>query len=327
MTTYRLHLALCEDMTGLAKKQRSLEEFLVDFSFSRPLAQYQGLGPVACAALSGDHELVRGLAVAKASLHTRAPSMPEVFSTAGLTPLHLAVWFRSHDLRVLETLLELRADPNDSTMTAAPPLGWCSTKGAVELLVRHGAEVNAQVKGFSRFCPIHATAATGAPCDVVTKLLELRADVHGGKGGLATASPLHLIALCGVCGDSDNEVRMTQLLLESRADINQLCQPEGFMRRAELVFRAYSHCIREPNLLVRFFRDSSTTPLGWSVIFSNEGLLAFLLRARADPEIRNNRGLRPIDFATSTRIQQILHDPGTHIYLLEHNSELTSESL
>ena len=63
MTTYRLHLALCEDMTGLAKKHRSLEEFLVDFSFSRPLAQYQGLGPVACAALSGDHELIRGLAL------------------------------------------------------------------------------------------------------------------------------------------------------------------------------------------------------------------------------------------------------------------------
>lgn len=179
MTTYRLHLALCEDMTGLAKKHRSLEEFLVDFSFSRPLAQYQGLGPVACAALSGDHELIRGLALAKASLHTRAPSMPEVFSTAGLTPLHLAVWFRSHDLRVLETLLELRADPNDSTMTAAPPLGWCSTKGAVELLVRHGAGVNAQVKGFSKFCPIHATAATGAPCDVVTKLLELQAGAWG----------------------------------------------------------------------------------------------------------------------------------------------------
>lgn len=212
-------------------------------------------------------------------------------------------------------------------MTAAPPLGWCSRKGAVELLVRHGAGVNAQVKGFSKFCPIHATAATGAPCDVVTKLLELQAELHGGKGGLASASPLHLIALCG---DSGNELRMTQLLLKSRADINQVCQPEGFMRKAELVSRAYSHCRRnrrEPNLLVQYFRDSSTTLFCWSVIFSNDGLLAFLLRARADPEIRNNRGLRPIDFATSTRIQQILHDPTTHIYLLEHNSELTSESL
>ena len=53
-------------------------------------------------------------------------------------PPHLAVWFKSEDLQVLETPLELRADPNCSTMNVAPPLGFCRTMGAVDLLVFHG---------------------------------------------------------------------------------------------------------------------------------------------------------------------------------------------
>lgn len=143
-TAYRLYRSLFEEMTGLARKQRSLEEFLSDFSFSNHLHRHKGLGPIACAALSGDHVLVHTLAVAKASLQTSAPALPQTLNASGYSPLHLAVWFRSHDLRMLETLLKLRADPSSSSLTALPPLGLCSTVEALELLVRHGAGINDQ---------------------------------------------------------------------------------------------------------------------------------------------------------------------------------------
>ena len=119
-----------------------------------------------------------------------------------------------------------------------------------------------------------------------------------------------------------------QLLLQSRANINQVCQDEGMCRVLELMSRAYSQCCSlrgiETGALVSFFRDISTTPLGWCVIMEAEELLTFLLRARADPEIRNNRGLRPIDFARSERIRVILQDPTERIYVSEQESELVT---
>ncbi|CAK9021363.1 unnamed protein product [Durusdinium trenchii] len=321
-TAYRLYRSLFEEMTGLARKQRSLEEFLSDFSFSNHLHRHKGLGPIACAALSGDHVLVHTLAVAKASLQTSAPALPQTLNASGYSPLHLAVWFRSHDLRMLETLLKLRADPSSSSLTALPPLGLCSTVEALELLVRHGAGINDQGKHLTQYCPLHVAASFGAPCQVLARMVELKADVLGGRGGLASASPLHPLAFSG---DSNNNLLSAQLLLQSRADMNQVCQPEGISRSVELILRAYNRCCRgEPNALLRFVTNNSTTPVGWSVIFDNEGLLTLLLAARADPELRNHRGLRPIDFARSERMRAILRDPQPHVYLLEHHSELIS---
>ncbi|CAK9099320.1 Ankyrin-2 (ANK-2) (Ankyrin-B) (Brain ankyrin) (Non-erythroid ankyrin) [Durusdinium trenchii] len=295
-TVYRLYLSLFEDMTGLASELRSVEEFLMDFSFSKPLNQHRGLGPVACAALSGDVELIRNLVMAKASLQSHMPGLPEVMNLPDFTPVHLAVWFRSQDLRILETLLDLRADPNSCTLNVDPPLGFCRTAGAVELLVRHKAGVNLQGKTLGQLCPIHSVAAFGAPCEVLATLLELRADVTGGRGGFASASPLHFIAFCG---DSPNELRSAQLLLESRADMNQVCQPEGLLARSvQWISQAYSKCCSKPSAVVRWLRDVSSTPLGWCVTFENEDYLAFLLRAGADPEVRNSRGLRPIDMGS-----------------------------
>ena len=181
-TAFRFYLSLFEEMTGLAPKRRSVDDFLSEFGFVKPLQQYKGLGPVACAALSGDGELIRGLAIAKASLHTRAPGIPELLSIPDFTPLHLAVWLKSQDALVLETLLELRADLHSSTVNVPPPLGFCRSVGAAELLVRHGAGVNLQGKSFSQFCPVHTAAALGVPSDVISRLLDLRADVQGGHG-------------------------------------------------------------------------------------------------------------------------------------------------
>ena len=305
--TYRLYTSLFEEITGLASKRRSLETFLQELDFAEPVEQHAGLGPVACAALAGDHELIRSLVNAKASVQTRAPEIPEVFNIADLTPLHLALWFRSPDLKVLETLLELRADPNSSTATAAPPLGFSRTVAALELLVQQKADVNYQGELVPQYCPIHIVSAFGAPSEVLTRLLQLRADVRGGRGGNASASPLHLVALSG---GSCNDLRNARLLLEARADMNQRCEPEGLMRLLEVIARGLSPLMmgRAPGI-VSFCSDMSATPLGWCAFLDNEPLLSFLLRARASVELRNHRGLRPLDMASSTRIAALLREP------------------
>ena len=143
-------------------------------------------------------------------------------------------------------------------------------------------------------------------------------------GSIASASPLHTIALSG---DSPNDLRTARLLMERRADVNQIPRPEGGWRILELISRAYDFCTDKPIVLLKFLSNCSATPLGWCVVADNEGLLIFLLQARADPEIRNHRGLRPIDIARSQRIRAIFRDPTPHIYLLESDSELVTETL
>ncbi|CAE7499500.1 unnamed protein product [Symbiodinium natans] len=322
---FRLYLSLFEEMVGLPIKRRNVEDFLKEFHFSPPLQQHKGFGPMACAALSGDHDLVLALAHANASLHTHAPGMRETLNQPHFTPLHLVLWFKSQDLRVLETLLELRADPNSSTIHAWPALMGCRTVESLELMVRYGGDVNTPGKTLFRNRPIHNMTSFGPPCEVVAKLVELRANLHGSTEGLSSMSPFCALATQGDC--SPNDLRIAQLFIDSKADINQRLQPEGMSRAMEMVGRAYCRFSRgDPGILARFFKDCSTTGLGWCAILNNDGLLTFLLHARADPEIRNNRGLRPIDFAASERIRSILQDPTPHFLVLEHEAEIFSQS-
>eukprot|EP00438_Fugacium_kawagutii_P003791 Skav211104 [mRNA] locus=scaffold3323:12503:16167:- [translate_table: standard] len=301
-TAYRLYLSLFEEMAGLDPKRRSVEDFLQEFSFSTVAGKQRGicLSPVACAALSGDCRLVGSLVVARASLQSPAPAMPEVLHLPDFTPLHLALWFKSHDLGMLETLLDLRAAPNSSGINLPTPLGLCRSTGAVDVLVQHGAGVNFAGANLFKYLPIHMLAGFGAPCEVFARIIELKADLHGGS-------------------DSKNTLNTAQLLLESHADINQRPKVEGICRNIELMSRAYSQCCSlrgtQAGPTVNFFS-------GWCVLLETEELLVFLLRARADPEIRNNRGKRPIDFARSDRLRSILKDPTHSIYLLEQDSEL-----
>ena len=372
-TGYRLYLALFEEIAGLPPKLRSLEDFVKDFDFTKPLQNYKGLGPGACAALSGDEELLRRVANANASLHTYAPGMPaalypavclrllfwsflifpldkhpinmdtpslvvlclymfiHVFTqifrckspryTPNIKPLTLAMWFRSHDLKILETLLELRAGPDCSTISTPPALGLCRSVEAVDLMLRKGATVDFQGKLWCKLCPLHVAAALGAPPEVTARLLELRADVRGGRGGLASASPLHFVAVSG----SRDDLKTAQLLIENRADVNQIVQPEGIPIMLGLMHRAYSLC--SAALFSRFFSQLSTTPLGWCAAFGNNRLLVLLLHAQANPEIRGILGLRPIDMARSETTRSILRDPSPHIHLLEYNSDLVTEHI
>ena len=310
---YRLYRSLFEEMTGLPKKRRSLQELFSKFDVS---LKQGGLGPVACATLAGDSELVKTLVSAKASVNTRAPAIPEFHNTAGMTPLHLACYYKSQNLHLLKTLLELRADVKSSNAMLAPPLHYCRSTGAVELLLESKAGINDTGKTLARHRPVQVVAGLNAPSEVLARLLELRADI--------TVPALANLAYASF---SSNSRCSAQLLLDGRADINQRVRVDGLIgllcqSAAQLWLRAFKDA---PDVL-KVVANADSTPLGYCAMFENQDLLVFLLAARADPEISNSRSLRPIDLANSEIIRDILRDPMRHIYVFEHEADLVEES-
>ena len=150
LNEFRFFTARFEKMVGLQPKQRTLEQFWSDFALLPGAVQQKGLSPVACVTLAEDTDILRNLVVARASLETVAPDMTKLGIPPGFSPLHLAATFSSHNLHLLETLLELRANPNNCPPLTGTPLQCCQSAGAVELLVRHKADVNGKCSFVAR---------------------------------------------------------------------------------------------------------------------------------------------------------------------------------
>ncbi|CAE7673306.1 Ank2 [Symbiodinium sp. CCMP2592] len=305
-------MSLFEEMIGLPKKRRSLQELLSEFDVS---LKQGGLGPVACATLAGDSDLVKTLVSAKASANTRAPAMPEFHNTSGMTPLHIACYFQSQNLQLLKTLLELRADVKSSNAMLAPPLHYCRSTGALQLLLENKAGINDTGKTLARWRPVQVAAGLNAPSEVLASLLELRADI--------TVPVLTHLAYASFCSNSR---RSAQLLLDGRADINQRFPVEGLIGLCQSMARLVLRGFKDAPDFLKVVADVDSTPLGFCAMFGNEDLLVVLLAARADPAISNSRNLRPIDLASCEIIRDVLRDPMRHIYLFEHEADLVEES-
>ena len=91
-----------------------------------------------------------------------------------------------------------------------------------------------------------------------------------------------------------------------------------FFRVLHMICQAYSYCRPEPGIFARVFRHVRT-PLGFCALLDNHGLSAFLIRSQADPEIRGDAGLRPIEPDRRT-VRAIFRDPSRHVAILENDS-------
>eukprot|EP00439_Symbiodinium_sp_Y106_P080999 s466_g19.t2 len=143
----------------------------------------------------------------------------------------------------------------------------------------------------------------GAPPEALAKLLELRADVHGNPGG---SPPIAFLAFWG--NSNPNLIESAEVMLAHKAKVNCVFEPEGIWRSIELACRAYTCCSRKPPGIVHMFSNFSTNSLGFSAMYGCEDLTVFLLEARADTEIRNHRGLRPVDIAKTHAVKQLIAD-------------------
>ena len=151
MNQFRFFTARFEKMVGLQPKERSLEEFWSDFALLPGVLHQKGLSPVACATLAEDTAVLQHLVVSRASVESVFPGMTRLEIPPGFRPLHLATTFASHNLPLLKTLLDLRADPNSNAPLSHTPLGVCRSPAAVELLVGQRADVNAKCGIFGLF--------------------------------------------------------------------------------------------------------------------------------------------------------------------------------
>ncbi|CAE7027301.1 Tnni3k [Symbiodinium natans] len=270
----KTHPALCRYLKGRfhdwadaepSHTQRSEEDFLSHFGFPS-LAEglkVRDIGALACAVLSDNIPMIQRLVQAKACMRTRCKPLMNV-DVLAWTPLHLAVQRGSRALPVMAELLRLKADPNSTDTLGLPLLGISRDAATVEFLVQHHADVNFQA-GVSKVSPLGLSAARVSSASVISKLLELRADVNGSeaRGGLGHSALVNLIWESRTL--QQGGVQLAALLVRARADVNA--------------------------------SGRATGPLGYAALGGHAPMVSLLLASRADPDLPNSRGMTPRQLA------------------------------
>ncbi|CAE7218507.1 Ank2 [Symbiodinium natans] len=303
LTKHKQQLQLCRylkarlhDWVGQPDVQRPPAAFLSYFGF-KDMAQAirtSTMGGMACAAVSGDVSMVRALADAKASVNTCGRVCRSMLSVGVLDypPMHLALQRGARGHAVVLELLRQRASPNSTSGEGNPCLGTCPDVASVEMLVRHGADVNLRV-GRVWNTPIAYACAKLAPLEVTKKLVELKADVN------LSVTPLSTLAMFSRFVPN-LATSTADVLLQARADVNQPEHLMGFYRALEIAGRVRL-CFGSRSNLSYVFGEGSTTPLGWAATSDNAALAELLLSAKADPDIPNRRGHTPRQLAARFR--------------------------
>lgn len=305
--SYQYLLARYEAVLGLPAVQRSVEDFCEHFGFDSidsAKRSSRNIGPMACAVAAGDANMINVLAGAGCSPNVHLKPVLDVRIMSSLSLIHLAVDVSWRQPQVLPVLLEARADPNTCDDVGYPVLGFCRTTRDVELLVRHRADVNRRNPPSNQLA-ISVACEYCAPPDVISKLLECGSPVNPpSQGGLGCPHPLCFLSMWASANPHCLEV--ARVLVNAKADLNQQCVADGRWRAVELASRTYLQFSRSSSMLVHYFAEWSTTPLGMACFFGTEELVDFFLSSGADPEIPNLRGHTPVQLARTQRVLQVI---------------------
>lgn len=303
---FRYLAARYADFIGAPAPSRNAEDFVSHFRFPSMeacVSTRSGMGAVACAALSGDIAMLRRLVKMKASLEaTKIAALWEAALPLNASPLIMTLTRGNRGEAAAEELLKLRADPNAVEGNGGAPLAYCTTPNSVDLLVAYGADVNLR-NAPTMVSPLCGMCARGAPPATVAALLKHRAEVNLNEGGLGQ-SALQFMSI--FANGNLHSVQVAKLLLEAAAEVNKPANIGPVFRLVEMASRGVKRCTQEQPLLVSWFAEMSTTPLGAASFFGCPEMVKLLLAARADPEFRNHRGRTPKDLAAGSRIRQLL---------------------
>ncbi|CAE7226921.1 unnamed protein product [Symbiodinium pilosum] len=276
------------------------------------------MGGLGCAVLSGDIPMIRRLVEAQASLTTRAREMFEVGIGPDFAPLHLAVVRSRHHTTILELLLELRSDPNMDAGASSCALGWCPSAHAVEVMVQARADVNRVCGPPFRITPLQTAAMTHQNKEVFARLLEKKADVHLLGQGLRSPILSMLATFCHL-GYPDR-LEVAKLLVEAGADPNARCKSAGMMYFLGLLARLRLQ-FRKPPVVAHIFANLDVASLGYAAIVGEARMVNLLLGVRADPWMKNNRGVMQMELARSQDVSQTID---AHIQRLQRDDESDS---
>ncbi len=256
------------------------------------------------AAAMGRYELIEVLIANGASVNTKGPPNGE-------TPLHRAVSYRGsapsrgdQNLPPMESLLAQNkkrfatlliahgADVNAKSNGGITPLHNAASAELVELLLEHGAKIEAQING-NGGTPLYGQRIT----EVVKALIAHGANIHAKNGSGETA--LHHAV-------DQNNRELAKLLIASGANVDAY-----YPDQASLL----EHAIKNNNsemaalLLAGNAKFNARPSLGiselhWAVIHGDKGLVTQLLLKGAPVNARNRDDETPLDFA----LQKNYHD-------------------
>ncbi len=216
---------------------------------------------------------------------------PNAMGVEGLRPLHLAV----HDAERVDLLLERGASVDARTahgVTALILAAWYDSDNdrAAELLIAHGADVNARAEA-DGMTPL-LRAARSSKLTLVRQLLDLGADPIATDAQGMTA--LHWSTIGG-------DVPMSELLLRSGVAVDTHCDGATALHWAS--HDGHDGVVR---LLLEHGADGNAqdadgmTPLAWAAKVDHGNVLTLdaLLDAGADPALPTAVGRTPLDWAT-----------------------------
>ncbi|CAJ1359208.1 unnamed protein product [Effrenium voratum] len=306
--SYRFTLARSETLLGEKSTGRSLDTFLRDFEFESldTAKRIRGIGPVECAVLSNDVSMIRRLAEDGFDLSRKVTAKINVeILQHGRSALDFALELCWRRPEVILQLLECKANVHHTDDNGFSPLGACKTADAVELLLKYRAEVN-ETSGPLHCSPLSLCCVRCAPGEVIAKLIRSRADVNPPSKALGSPNPLANLAVWSCSNPHCFEA--ADLLLDARADINMCCEAQGIFKAIEMFSRARIQLLGSDSLLVHFFAEWTTTPVGFACFYGGAEFVEFLLAKGADPHKQNARGNTAFQLARGQSVLKVIED-------------------
>ena len=249
------------------------------------------LGPMLCAAVAGNVEVLRQLVANRADVDERVPRKSEVKDLclfSGMTPMHGACQYNAPP-EVVQCLLELRANTGAVSDMGPSSLHFAAMGGStkcLELLLDEGMEVD--MIGALKTTPLMIAAFFGQ-ADCLQLLLERRAS-------LATRSDIGTDVFTNAAWSGSESC--LRILLEHQADVNTAVEPPSALGRALWGAVRLGRALLGPSSLPgRLSNTPGCSALALASMFGNADQVKVLLAARADVTRRNWRGLDALELA------------------------------
>lgn len=288
-----LHCAVAQDRVAVCQA-------LVDFGASLTLRDNQGKSALDYACLYHHDALVRILAT-----HERAN--PSDTDETGLTALHWA-----HGKTAVDTLVDAGSDVNTQDRRERSPLHYLYAKNNITIcaLLNRGANINATDAQLQT--PLHLATKRKDDPDLVRFMILRGANI--GARDIRGKTPLHMAAQRG-------RVAVTRILMAKGQDPNlqslkgmsaiTLAAANGHLCTVNAIM------FSGRNVLLNARDELGQTPLHYTARKKYVAVTVKLLRAEADPNIRSNNGMSPIDIAVIEGQQKTLEA------MIQHGADVT----
>ncbi|CAE8695227.1 unnamed protein product [Polarella glacialis] len=270
------------------------DTFLLKYGFGSPCEKDEaGWTPLHYAAVAGDSLIMRSLIALQANVSMALPSHDADFCVlAGHTPIALSVRF-SRNVAATRCLLQSGVSANETiSLRGFVPLHVWAQLGSSEVLdclVAFRADLN-NVSNSWNFGPVQCAACLGAT-SAIGLLVKAKASASSGSSAL---TPLHLASMNFELGIADARMLVKAgCTVDARVDLGY-DNPLGALVCAGAVLHRLGH---DGNLPKWAFHVSGATAVLLAMTTGNFGFAQGLLEARADPQLKNYRGITAFEAA------------------------------